>query len=198
MNWKSILTCVWLHDLKQYWRRVERSNLWNILCEIVYRYTTIETLLFWVSSRKAHFICQNAIWRKSDLSFGPLYWVVALCEIWGNAIAGPIRLTYVPINENDDCETKKVLLNCSDVRAIWFAENDHNRIYHIIVYSWYKVTRMWPIMEVPQIPPPLQIKRGSTERSDFNNIVKNDCLIMFHVDPQRLRHNLPPLLLSSW
>lgn len=160
MNWKSILTCVWLHDLKQHWRREERSNLWNILCEIVYRYTTIETLLFWVSSRKAHFICQNAIRLKSDLSCEPLYWVVALCEIWGNAIAGPMRLTYVPINENDDCETKKVLLNCFDVRAIWFAENDHNRIYHIIVYSWYKATRMWPIMEVPHIPPPLQIKRG--------------------------------------
>jgi len=30
------------------------------------------------------------------------------------------------------------------IRAIRLAENDPGRIDHIIIYSWHKVTRMWP------------------------------------------------------
>jgi hypothetical protein len=43
---------------------------------------------------------------------------------------------------------------------IWLAEKGHNRIYHIIIYSWHKVTRMWPLMRFPQISPSRYISKG--------------------------------------
>ena len=47
-------------------------------------------------------------------------------------------------NENGNCETMKMSLNCFACyeQSSW-PKKGHNLIYHIIIYSWYKVTHMW-------------------------------------------------------
>jgi hypothetical protein len=32
------------------------------------------------------------------------------------------------------------------LQEIWLAETGHNHIYHILIHSWFQVTRMWPVM----------------------------------------------------
>jgi hypothetical protein len=38
------------------------------------------------------------------------------------------------------------------LRTICLAGKDYISIYHIIKYSWHKVTHLWPIMRFPQTP----------------------------------------------
>ena len=44
------------------------------------------------------------------------------------------------------------------LRAIWLAEK---YFYHIINYSWHKVTNLWPLMGFPHIPHSVTSVKGS-------------------------------------
>jgi len=41
------------------------------------------------------------------------------------------------------------------------AEKGFNRIYHINIYSWHNVNRMWPMMEFPQVSHAATSVKGS-------------------------------------
>ena len=91
-----------------------------------------------------------AIWLKSDLLFASLYWYDVVWENWGNPTCEWPLCTIQWKCGLWDYESVTKLL-CM-LRAICLAATDYNHIYLIIIYSWHKVTHMWPVMGFsPQI-----------------------------------------------
>jgi hypothetical protein len=100
-------------------------------------------------------------------------------EIWGNPITCHMRSEETPLRVTWDLRkphyvsheiwgnpiTCHMLVSLSNIQsvakllcilqAIRLAKIGHNRIYHIIIYSWHRVSRMYPIMWLLQISHPV-------------------------------------------
>ena len=111
----------------------------------------------------------QTIWLRSDLLLTLLIFCVAW-EIWGNPITCHMRSEETPLRVTWDLRkphyvsheiwgnpiTCHMLVSLSNIQsvakllcilqAIRLAKIGHNRIYHIIIYSWHRVSRMYPIM----------------------------------------------------
>ena len=83
---------------------------------------------------------QYSMWSKSSLWLAPLYWYVAVWEIWGNLIMVHVWVTLGLSTIQwewwmwDNESVTKLL--CM-LWAIWLAKKDQNSINHIIIYSWH-------------------------------------------------------------
>ena len=110
----------------------------------------------------------NSIWLKSYLSLFPLLGYVAAQEIWINSITGHMWVTICTIQWLWRLRNYKNVTNllCM-LRRIRLTEKGHFRIYHVNLYSWHKVTYMWPEMGFPHISHATIV----SERSNFNQIV---------------------------
>ena len=120
----------------------------------------------------------QTIWLRSDLLLTLLIFCVAW-EIWGNPITCHMRSEETPLRVTWDLRkphyvsheiwgnpiTCHMLVSLSNIQsvakllcilqAIRLAKIGHNRIYHIIIYSWHRVSRMYPIMWLLQISHPV-------------------------------------------
>ena len=117
-----------------------RDNIWHKVCFCPHP-VYIEA---WI-------VAYHPFWLKSDLWLVPIYWYVGAREIWGNSITGHMRVTLCTIQWKWwlwDGEGVQLLCILQAIRLI---EKDHTRIYHIIIYSWHKVSLIWPVMGFLQI-----------------------------------------------
>ena len=120
----------------------------------------------------------QTIWLRSDLLLTLLIFCVAW-EIWGYPITCHMRSEETPLRVTWDLRkphyvsheiwgnpiTCHMLVSLSNIQsvakllcilqAIRLAKIGHNRIYHIIIYSWHRVSRMYPIMWLLQISHPV-------------------------------------------
>ena len=83
----------------------------------------------------------SLIWLKSYLSLAPLYWYVEAWDIWWNPITGHMRMSDPIYHQMEIANYETVTkLHCL-LRSI---RSEKTPIYHIIIYSWHKVTHKIP------------------------------------------------------
>lgn len=98
-----------------------------------------------------------AIGLKSHLSPASPYWNVAAWEIRRNSITVHM---WVTLCHNLYCPMKMVIMKALKLKIncfVCYEQSDGSQmvktcIYHTITYSWHRVTRMWPVMWLLQIP----------------------------------------------
>ena len=126
----------------------QRIKLINIIDELPVTKLNKQLLCFYFElSRKAFYLSL----RQSDWNL--VKWYITARDIWRNPIMGP-TLCYHPIKMVIRWLWKHFNLksNC----FICYEQSDWSkkvitRIYHIIKYSWHRVTHMWHVMGLRQI-----------------------------------------------
>ena len=90
-----------------------------------------------------------SIWLQSNLSVAPLYWYVVALEVWRK----PHYESHVsdPMYHPMKMAIARLWKCCYTALHATSNPIGHYRIFRIIIYSWHKVTLMWPVMGFPKI-----------------------------------------------